>query len=62
VPLKGEIADAMNVPSGCPFHPRCAYADERCRMEIPELRTVLPGRQARCHHAENLELTGVPAA
>ncbi len=59
VPLKGEIADAMNVPSGCPFHPRCPYADESCRSTVPALRTVEGGRQVRCHHAESLTLTGV---
>ena len=61
VPLKGEIADAMNVPSGCPFHPRCPYADEACRKETPELRTMAGGRQVRCHHAESLDLVGVGA-
>ncbi|TRL40866.1 ABC transporter ATP-binding protein [Rhizobium straminoryzae] len=61
VPLKGEIADAMNIPTGCPFHPRCAYADAKCRGEVPELRVVQAGRQVRCHHAETLDLTGVVA-
>ena len=61
VPLKGEIADAMNVPSGCPFHPRCPYADEACRKETPELRTMPDGRHVRCHHAESLDLVGVGA-
>jgi peptide/nickel transport system ATP-binding protein len=61
VPLKGEIADAMNVPAGCPFHPRCPYADEACRKDVPELRTMADGRQVRCHHAEQLDLVGVGA-
>lgn len=61
VPLKGEIADAMNIPTGCPFHPRCAYADEKCRVEVPELRKLDDGRQVRCHYAENLDLVGVAA-
>ena len=59
VPLKGEIADAMNVPSGCPFHPRCPYADEKCGTEVPALRDVAGGRKVRCHYAEQLDLTGV---
>ncbi|MFY8101048.1 MAG: oligopeptide/dipeptide ABC transporter ATP-binding protein [Allorhizobium sp.] len=51
----------MNVPSGCPFHPRCPYADEACRKETPDLRTMADGRQVRCHHAESLDLVGVGA-
>jgi oligopeptide/dipeptide ABC transporter ATP-binding protein len=61
VPLKGEIADAMNIPSGCPFHPRCAYADDKCRAETPELRKFEGGRQVRCHYADSLDLVGVAA-
>jgi oligopeptide/dipeptide ABC transporter ATP-binding protein len=61
VPLKGEIADAMNIPTGCPFHPRCPYADEKCRADVPALRTLDNGRQVRCHYAETLDLVGVAA-
>jgi oligopeptide/dipeptide ABC transporter ATP-binding protein len=61
VPLKGEIADAMNIPTGCPFHPRCPYADEKCRAEVPALRALDNGRQVRCHYAETLDLVGVAA-
>lgn len=61
VTLKGEIADAMNIPSGCPFHPRCPYADAKCKAEVPALRPIEGGRQVRCHYAESLSLTGVAA-
>ncbi|MET3598838.1 ABC transporter ATP-binding protein [Martelella mangrovi] len=56
--LKGEVPDASDPPSGCAFHPRCAYATERCSREKPELRNV-DGRDVRCHHAEALTLQGV---
>ncbi len=48
--LKGEIPSPRNPPPGCPFHPRCRYAEDRCREEIPELRS-LPGdgRLIACH-------------
>ena len=36
-------------PPGCRFHPRCRYAQARCRDERPALRTVAPGRQVACH-------------
>lgn len=61
VPLKGEIANAANPPSGCSFHPRCPYAQARCSAEVPALRTVEGGRQVRCHFAEQLSLIGAAA-
>jgi oligopeptide/dipeptide ABC transporter ATP-binding protein len=61
VPLKGEIANPANPPSGCTFHPRCPYAQERCRTEVPALRQIADGRQARCHFAGELDLAGVAA-
>jgi len=36
--IDGEPPDPINVPSGCPFHPRCPIADDRCEVEEPELR------------------------
>ena len=57
--LAGDVADPANVPPGCPFHPRCAYAVERCRVEPPALRELAPGHRASCHRAEELSLAGV---
>jgi peptide/nickel transport system ATP-binding protein len=59
--LRGEIPDPANPPSGCYFHPRCPYAQERCRTDTPALREVAPGRFAACHFAEQLELRGAIA-
>ncbi|MEF2070304.1 ABC transporter ATP-binding protein [Consotaella aegiceratis] len=59
VPLKGEIANAAAPPPGCPFHPRCAYAQDRCATDVPALRPLGEARQVRCHFAEELELAGV---
>jgi peptide/nickel transport system ATP-binding protein len=56
--LKGEVPSPANPPSGCYFHPRCPFADERCRKETPPLRDVAPGHVVRCHHAERLDLAG----
>lgn len=36
--IKGTTPDSINVPEGCPFHPRCPAADDRCSAEEPELR------------------------
>lgn len=50
VPIRGEVPDATNLPSGCRFHPRCPYAQEICENEEPELREV-QGREVACHFA-----------
>jgi peptide/nickel transport system ATP-binding protein len=60
--LKGEVPSPASPPSGCYFHPRCQFAQDRCRQEAPLLREVTPGHFARCHFAEQLALhTGVEA-
>jgi len=56
---QGEVADAVNPPSGCYFHPRCRYAQDRCKTEEPALREIEPGHLAACHFAESLNLLGV---
>jgi oligopeptide/dipeptide ABC transporter ATP-binding protein len=58
--LKGEIPSPRTPPSGCAFHPRCRYAEERCALERPLLR-VLSGteRLTACHFPERVE-TGLP--
>ncbi len=50
---KGEVPSAKNVPSGCRFHPRCAYALEVCSTDEPELRLV-DGSRVSCHFAERI--------
>lgn len=57
--LAGEVADPSRVPPGCAFHPRCRYAVERCRVEIPQLQTVEGGGSVACHRAGELALAGV---
>ena len=59
--LGGEVADPANPPSGCYFHPRCRYAQERCKVETPQLRALDDKRMVACHFAEELDLAGIPA-
>ncbi len=47
--IKGEIPSPLNPPRGCHFHPRCPHAHDRCRLEVPALREVAPGRLSACH-------------
>ena len=46
---RGEVASALNIPSGCPFHPRCPQATDQCRTTEPVMTDVTPGQSARCH-------------
>ncbi|MET4234592.1 peptide/nickel transport system ATP-binding protein [Bradyrhizobium sp. LA6.10] len=48
-PVEGEVPSPINPPCGCAFHPRCPYAVERCRMEIPPLVPMADGRLVACH-------------
>ncbi|MBN1284532.1 MAG: ABC transporter ATP-binding protein [Anaerolineae bacterium] len=56
IPLKGEVPDPANPPSGCYFHPRCQYVKDRCKVETPPLRETTPGHWAACHFSEALSL------
>jgi oligopeptide/dipeptide ABC transporter ATP-binding protein len=56
---RGEIADPANPPSGCAFHPRCPYAVERCRTELPVLQEIAPAHWSACHRTAELRLRGV---
>jgi oligopeptide/dipeptide ABC transporter ATP-binding protein len=49
VAIKGELPSPVNPPSGCRFRTRCKYAQERCSVEEPLLRTFGPGHVAACH-------------
>lgn len=58
VMLEGEIPSPANPPSGCPFHPRCPYAQAVCKQDMPELKEYKPGHFAACHFADQLSLKG----
>ncbi len=50
-PVQGEVPNPLNPPSGCTFHPRCPYANQRCQVERPQLLS-LHGVQVACHAVE----------
>jgi len=57
--LKGDPPDASNPPSGCGFHPRCRYAVERCKLDVPSDREVASGHVVCCHRAGETQLCGI---
>lgn len=53
--VAGEVPNPLNPPPGCAFHPRCPHANERCKREVPQLRSVrIDGEEIRvaCHAVE----------
>jgi len=51
-PVAGEVPNPLEPPSGCAFHPRCPWANARCRAERPEPRSAPNGSLVACHGAE----------
>jgi len=48
-PIPGLAPSPLEWPPGCRFHPRCLFAIERCKKELPELKEVGSGRLVACH-------------
>jgi len=62
VHLSGEIPSPIDPPPGCPFHPRCHYAQDICSQARPEWVEYEPGHFAACHFADSLQLKGFAAS
>jgi peptide/nickel transport system ATP-binding protein len=64
--VAGEVPNPLDPPTGCAFHPRCPYANERCRVEVPLLKTVPGaepgGAQVACHAVEEGRLAPIVLA
>ena len=60
----GAARDGTGPPTGgirgCAYALRCPYVIDRCRVETPDIRAVAPDHLARCHRAEELQLTPLP--
>ena len=54
IKLEGEIPSPTNPPSGCKFHTRCAFVQDRCRNEEPSLVVKDDNHQVACHFADEL--------
>ena len=47
--LVGELPSPLDIPSGCPFHPRCPSAFDRCAVEVSRVHLTESGHMATCH-------------
>ena len=52
--IKGLPPALVNPPPGCAFHPRCAFARDNCKVDVPPLYTVPGGRSSACHYWEEV--------
>ena len=50
--IPGQVPDPINLPTGCKFHPRCPFADEKCVSEYPPMIDLGDGHLASCHHLD----------
>jgi oligopeptide/dipeptide ABC transporter ATP-binding protein len=57
--LAGDVPSPSDPPSGCKFHPRCQYAKDICKTEVPLWQEREPGHWTACHLADELSLSGV---
>jgi len=46
--IPGSVPDPIDIPAGCPFHPRCFHALDPCRSEFPEMCDKGNGHLSRC--------------
>jgi oligopeptide transport system ATP-binding protein len=51
VVLSGDVPSPISPPTGCPFHPRCPIAEDRCSREVPKLEKNDDGHAVACHLA-----------
>ena len=59
VVLPGDVPSPAHPPPGCKFHPRCRYAQDICRADVPAWRQISPGHWSACHLADGLKLAGI---
>jgi oligopeptide transport system ATP-binding protein len=52
--IRGLPPSLLNIPPGCPFHPRCPMAQPICPEKVPPLLQLGPTRASACHFAEEL--------
>ena len=59
-PVAGEVPSPLNPPPGCSFHPRCPWANERCKTERPEAVALPGGGEVACHAVQEGRLPEGP--
>lgn len=50
--INGSVPNLFQIPSGCPFHPRCEYCFNKCKKTLPKLNEIEPDHHVRCWYVE----------
>jgi peptide/nickel transport system ATP-binding protein len=58
--IPGGPPSLLDLPPGCPFRPRCGYAEADCAVSDPHLTSVGAGHTAACHHTDLVRRPGTP--
>ena len=58
--VAGEVPNPLDPPPGCAFHPRCPYANDRCRTDLPQLLPCQGGGMVACHAVAEGRLPAAP--
>ena len=56
--IGGQVSDPAHRPDGCAFHPRCPFATDQCRAEVPLLEEIEPGHEVACFEASRVRERG----
>ena len=54
--MKGTICDALNLPGGCKFNPRCPCVMEKCKLNMPKLIKIKPDHYVACFKESKMEV------
>jgi peptide/nickel transport system ATP-binding protein len=60
--LTGDVPSPINPPSGCRFHTRCPYVEDRCKVEEPPLQQVAQGQWVACHLRQPMKIVAAEAS
>ncbi len=60
--IEGTPPSLANIPDGCAFNPRCSFATDICRTDVPALIEIAPTRLVACHHNDRVAAAGSPVA
>jgi len=55
-PIPGSPPDLLAIPPGCPFHPRCTYATDRCPAEAPKLEQIAGQHSSACFYWKDVQI------
>lgn len=59
--MKGVVSDALNLPEGCKFNPRCPYVMEKCKLKLPELIKINTDHYVACFKKKEMEVKEIEA-